>query len=247
MKIGYNGRAVPGPTNMPVQIRQAMEVGLQDHRAPDFPDFTRPLFEDLTDIFMTRTGRGFIYPCSGTGSRVATITNTLSEGDKVLASAFGQFSLLWVELCQRFGLEVDAFDVEWGKGVPLGEYRWKLAADTAHPVKAVLVTRNETATGVTSDVAGVRKILDEPGSPRAAVRGRREFGRFDRLPHGRMGRGRDRLRTQKGFMMPAGLAVIGVSLCTGCCRAGRLHGRTRQRHWKHTLHELHVSTTRIRR
>ncbi|MYA90105.1 MAG: aminotransferase class V-fold PLP-dependent enzyme [Boseongicola sp. SB0662_bin_57] len=211
MKTGYNGLAVPGPTNMPFQIRQAMEVALQDHRAPDFPDFTLPLLDGLKDIFMTRTGRVFIYPCSGTGGWEAAITNTLSEGDTVLASIFGQFSLLWVDLCRRFGLDVDAIDVEWGKGVPLAEYRRRLAADTDHQIKAVLVTHNETATGVTSDVAGVRKILDELNHPAllfvdgvssvASIDFRMDEWGVDVIVSG----------SQKGFMMPTGLAVIGVS------------------------------------
>ena len=76
----------------------------------------------------------------------------------MLASVFGQFSLLWVDLCQRFGLDVDAIPVDWGKGVPLDQYRARLAADKQHAIKAVLVTHNETATGVTSDVAGVRLV-----------------------------------------------------------------------------------------
>ncbi|MGR3513078.1 MAG: aminotransferase class V-fold PLP-dependent enzyme [Paracoccaceae bacterium] len=211
MKIGYNGLAVPGPTNMPFQIRQAMDVALQDHRAPDFPEFTKPLLEDLKKVFQTETGRVFVYPCSGTGGWEAAITNTLSEGDKVLASVFGQFSLLWVDLCQRFGLEVDAIDVEWGKGVPLEEYRAKLAADTGHEIKAVLATHNETATGVTSDIAGIRKILDELGHPAllfvdgvssvASIDFRMDEWGVDVIVSG----------SQKGFMMPTGLAVIGVS------------------------------------
>ncbi len=211
MKIGYNGLAVPGPTNMPFQIRKAMDVALQDHRAPDFPEFTKPLFEDLKKVFKTETGRVFVYPCSGTGGWEAAITNTLSEGDKVLASVFGQFSLLWVDLCQRFGLEVDAIDVEWGKGVPLDEYREKLAADRNHEIKAVLATHNETATGVTSDIAGIRAILDDLGHPAllfvdgvssvASIDFRMEEWGVDVIVSG----------SQKGFMMPTGLAVIGVS------------------------------------
>lgn len=211
MKIGYNGLAVPGPTNMPFQVRQAMDVALQDHRSPDFPEFTKPLFEDLKTVFKTETGRVFVYPCSGTGGWEAAITNTLSEGDTVLASVFGQFSLLWVDLCQRFGLEVDAVDVEWGKGVPLEDYRAKLAADTDHKIKAVLATHNETATGVTSDIAGVRKILDDLGHPAllfvdgvssvASIDFRMEDWGVDVIVSG----------SQKGFMMPTGLAVIGVS------------------------------------
>ena len=211
MKIGYNGLAVPGPTNMPFEIRKAMDVALQDHRAPDFPEFTKPLFEDLKKIFKTETGRVFVYPCSGTGGWEAAITNTLSEGDKVLASVFGQFSLLWADLCRRFGLEVDAIDVEWGKGVPLDEYREKLAADTNHEIKAVLATHNETATGVTSDIASIRRILDELGHPAllfvdgvssvASIDFRMDEWGVDVIVSG----------SQKGFMMPTGLAVIGVS------------------------------------
>lgn len=211
MKIGYNGLAVPGPTNMPFEIRKAMDVALQDHRAPDFPEFTKPLFEDLKKIFKAETGRVFVYPCSGTGGWEAAITNTLSEGDKVLASVFGQFSLLWADLCRRFGLEVDAIDVEWGKGVPLDEYREKLAADTSHEIKAVLATHNETATGVTSDIAGIRKILDDLGHPAllfvdgvssvASIDFRMDEWGVDVIVSG----------SQKGFMMPTGLAVIGVS------------------------------------
>lgn len=211
MKIGYNGLAVPGPTNMPFRIRQAMDLALEDHRSPDFPEFTRPLFDDLKKVFKTETGRVFIYPCSGTGGWEAAITNTLSEGDRVLASVFGQFSLLWVDLCHRFGLEVDAVDVAWGRGVPLDDYHARLSADTGHRIKAVLVTHNETATGVTSDVAGVRKILDDLGHPAllfvdgvssiASLDFRMDEWGVDVAVSG----------SQKGFMMPTGLAVIGVS------------------------------------
>jgi alanine-glyoxylate transaminase/serine-glyoxylate transaminase/serine-pyruvate transaminase len=158
---GFKGLAVPGPSNMPFRVRQAMDVALEDHRAPDFPAFTLPLFADLKKIFQTTTGQVFIFPGSGTGGWESAIANTLSPGDRVLASVFGQFSLLWVDLCQRFGLDVDAIDVDWGKGVPLEQYRAYLEADKTHTIKAVLVTQNETATGVTSDVAGVRRILDD--------------------------------------------------------------------------------------
>ncbi|AZQ68163.1 aminotransferase class V-fold PLP-dependent enzyme [Silicimonas algicola] len=211
MKTGYTGLAVPGPTNMPFQVRKAMDVALEDHRAPDFPAFTKPLFEDLKKIFKTETGRVFVYPCSGTGGWEAAITNTLSEGDTVLASVFGQFSLLWVDLCQRFGLKVDAIDVEWGKGVPLDDYRAKLSTDKDHRIKAVLVTHNETATGVTSDVAGVRRILDDLGHPAllfvdgvssiASIDFRMDEWGVDVVVSG----------SQKGFMMPTGLAILGVS------------------------------------
>ena len=127
--------------------------------------FTIPLLADLKKIFRTETGQVFVFPGSGTGGWEAAIANTLSPGDSVLAAVFGQFSLLWVDLCQRFGLEVDPIEVEWGKGLPLDQYRARLEADKQHKIKAVLVTHNETATGVTSNVAGVRAILDDLGTP----------------------------------------------------------------------------------
>jgi alanine-glyoxylate transaminase/serine-glyoxylate transaminase/serine-pyruvate transaminase len=139
------------------------------------------------------------------------MANTLSPGDKVLASVFGQFSLLWVDLCQRFGLDADAIDVEWGKGVPLEDYMQRLAADQEHKIKAVLVTHNETATGVTSDVAGVRKILNELNHPAllfvdgvssiASIDFRMDEWGVDVAVAG----------SQKGFMLPTGLAIVCIS------------------------------------
>src|SRR5215469_7127698 len=208
---GFKGLAVPGPSNMPFRIRQAMDIALEDHRAPDFPQFTQPLFSDLKKIFQTKSGQIFIFPGSGTGGWESAVANTLSPGDKVLASVFGQFSLLWVDLCQRFGLDVDAIAVEWGKGVPLDEYRQRLGDDKEHKIKAVLVTHNETATGVTSDVAGVRKILNELNHPAmlfvdgvssiASIDFRMDEWDVDVAVSG----------SQKGFMLPTGLAIVCVS------------------------------------
>lgn len=208
---GFKGLAVPGPTNLPFQIRQAMDVALEDHRAPDFPRFILPLLSDLKKVFKTSSGQVFVFPSSGTGGWESAIANTLSPGDGVLASTFGQFSHLWADLCRRFGLKVDNIDVEWGKGVPLADYRAHLEADTDHAIRAVLVTHNETATGVTSDVAGVREILDDLGHPAllfvdgvssiASIDFRMDEWGVDVAVAG----------SQKGFMMPTGLAIVCVS------------------------------------
>ena len=208
---GFKGLFVPGPTNMPFEIRRAMEVPLEDHRAPDYPEFVLPLLTDVKKIFQSRRGHVFLFPGSGTGGWESAIANTLSPGDKVLAAIFGQFSLLWVDLCKRFGLAVDAVDVEWGRGVPLEEYRAKLEADKRHAIKAVLVTHNETATGVTSNVAGVRRILDDLKHPAllfvdgvssvASIDFRMDEWGVDVAVAG----------SQKGFMMPTGLAIVCVS------------------------------------
>ena len=208
---GFKGLAVPGPTNMPFQIRQAMDVALEDHRAPDFPEFTKPLFEDLKKIFKTEAGQVFIFPGSGTGGWESAISNTLSPGDTVLASVFGQFSYLWVDMCERFGLNVEVIEQEWGRGAPLESYRDRLAADKEHKIKAVLICQNETATGVTSDVAGLRAVLDDLNHPAllfmdgvssiASIDFRMDEWGVDVAVSG----------SQKGFMLPTGLAIVGVS------------------------------------
>ncbi|HVY56666.1 MAG TPA: aminotransferase class V-fold PLP-dependent enzyme [Xanthobacteraceae bacterium] len=208
---GFKGLYVPGPTNMPFRIRQAMDVALEDHRAPDFPQFTLPLLADLKKIFQTQSGQVFVFPASGTGGWEAAMANTLSPGDKVLASVFGQFSHLWVDLCQRFGLLVDAIEVEWGKGVPLDLYRARLEADRRHAIKAVLVTQNETATGVFSDVAGVRRILDDLGHPALLfVDGVSSIASLD-FRMDEWGVDVAVAGSQKGFMLPSGLAIVCVS------------------------------------
>ena len=103
---GNNGLFIPGPTNIPDQVRQALNVASQDMRAPDFGEFTLPLFRDLKRVFKTESAEVFIFPGSGTAGWEATLTNLFSVGDKVLMSSFGQFSTLWVDMAQRFGLDV---------------------------------------------------------------------------------------------------------------------------------------------
>jgi alanine-glyoxylate transaminase/serine-glyoxylate transaminase/serine-pyruvate transaminase len=202
---------IPGPTNIPERLRRAANVAMEDQRAPDFPDFTLPLFRDLKKIFKTESGQIFIFPSSGTGGWEAAITNTLSPGDKALASSFGQFSHLWVDLCRRQGIEVDCIEVEWGEGVPVETYARRLEADRGHEIKAVLVCHNETATGVVSDVAAVRRVLDSFNHPAmlyvdgvssiASMDFRMEEWGVDVAVSG----------SQKGFMLPTGLAIVGVS------------------------------------
>ena len=129
----------------------------------------------------------------------------------MLTSSFGQFSHLWVDMCTRFGLDVHNIDVEWGRGVPLEEYRRVLEADKSHAIKAVLVCHNETATGVTSSVKAVREILNHLGHPAllfvdgvssiGSLEFRMEDWGVDVAVSG----------SQKGFMLPTGLAIVGVS------------------------------------
>jgi alanine-glyoxylate transaminase/serine-glyoxylate transaminase/serine-pyruvate transaminase len=206
-----NALFIPGPTNMPDAVRLAMDIPLEDQRAPDFPDFTLPLFRDLKQVFKTSTGQVFIFPSSGTGAWEAAMTNTLSPGDRVLAARYGVFSSLWIDLCNRHGYEVEVLEVAWGEGAPAERYAERLAADTDHRIKAVLVCHNETSTGVASDVAAVRRALNDTGHPAllyvdgvssiASVDFRMDEWGVDLAVAG----------SQKGFMLPAGLGLVAAS------------------------------------
>ncbi len=208
---GKNFLFVPGPTNIPDRIRRAMDIPLEDHRAADFPEFALPLFEDLKKIFRTERGQVFVFPSSGTGGWEAAITNTLSPGDRVLQSRFGQFSHLWAESCRKLGMAVELIEAPWGEGVPLDEYRRVLTNDSTHLIKMVLVTHNETATGVTSDLAAVRRLLDELQHPALlAVDGISSIGSLE-FRMDEWGVDLAVSGSQKGLMLPTGLSIICVS------------------------------------
>ena len=208
---GFTQLFVPGPTNVPEVVRQAMNMPMEDMRAPDYPAFTRGLFTDLMKVFRNETGRAFIFPSSGTGAWESAITNTLSPGDRVLMSRFGQFSHLWVDMAERFGLDVDVVDVEWGTGVPVEIYAERLAADKEHRIKAVFVTHNETATGVTSDVGAVRAALNAAKHPALLfVDGVSSVGSID-FRQEEWGVDCAVSGSQKGFMLPPGLGFLSVS------------------------------------
>ena len=208
---GRNFLFVPGPTNVPDRVLRAMVVPQEDHRSPKFPELALACFAGLKRIFKTETGTPILFPSSGTGCWEAALTNTLNPGDKVLCSRFGQFSHLWADMSQRLGYETEIIDVEWGEGAPAEKYRAALAADTGHKIKAVLVCQNETATGVTSDIAAIRRALDSAGHPAllfvdsvsalASIDFRMDEWKVDVCVSG----------SQKGLMLPAGLGVTCVS------------------------------------
>ena len=208
---GRNFLFVPGPTNVPDRVLRAMHRPMEDHRSSDFPSLALPLFEDLKKIFKTSSGQAFIFPASGTGAWEASLSNTLSPGERVLAARFGMFSHLWIDMAQRLGLQVDVLDAEWGEGAPVERYQEALAADKAHRIKAVLFTHNETATGVTSDVAGMRRALNDARHPAllmvdgvssiASIDFRMDEWGVDLAVTG----------SQKGLMLPAGLGIVCAS------------------------------------
>jgi alanine-glyoxylate transaminase / serine-glyoxylate transaminase / serine-pyruvate transaminase len=202
---------VPGPTHLPERVQRAMLVPMEDHRSPFFPALTLPLFAELKRLFRAESGQAFIFPCSGTGAWQAALENTLAPGDRVLAARFGQFSHLWIEMMQRLGLQVEILDVDWGEGAPVEAIARVLAEDKARRIKGVMVVHNETATGVTSDVAAVRRAMDAADHPALLyVDAVSSLGSLDfRMKDW----GVDLAITgsQKGLMLPAGLGIVCAS------------------------------------
>src|SRR5262249_19385556 len=164
-KPGRNFLFLPGPTNIPDRILRAMHIAMEDRRSSDFPKLTLPLYARLKGIFKTREGQVIIFPSSSTGAWESALTNTLAPGKKVLIARFGQFSHLWGELAKRHGLNVIVQDEEWGTGANPERIEEALRADKTHEIKGVLVVHNETATGVTSNVAAVRRAMDAAKHP----------------------------------------------------------------------------------
>lgn len=208
---GRNHLFVPGPTNTPHEILSAMHVPMEDHRSPIFPNLLNPILADLKKVFRTETGQCFVFPATGTAGWEVAMTNCLNQGDKVLIYRFGQFGHLWAEAARKLGFDVEIHQVEWGKGIPLDHLEARLKDDKNHEIKAVLATHNETSTGVTSDIPGVRKAMDAAAHPAllfvdgvssiASIEFKMDEWGVDGAISG----------SQKGFMLPAGLAILGFS------------------------------------
>jgi alanine-glyoxylate transaminase/serine-glyoxylate transaminase/serine-pyruvate transaminase len=208
---GRNFLFVPGPTNVPDRVLRAMHVAMEDHRSSDFPKLTLPLLEDLKKIFKTRDGQVVIYPSSGTGAWEAALTNTRSPGDKMLAARFGQFSHLWIELARRHGLDIVVQEEEWGAGANPDRIEEALRADKNHEINGVMVVHNETATGVTSDVAAVRRAMDAAKHPALLyVDGVSSIASID-FRFDEWGVDFAITGSQKGLMLPAGLGIVCAS------------------------------------
>ncbi len=209
--MSQNPVFIPGPTNIPDRIRKACDIATVDHRSSRFGKIFGPAIEGVKEVMRTTQGEVILFPATGTAGWEAAIQNTLCPGDRVLAARFGMFSHRWIDMCQRHGLDVQVIEAPWGEGAPVDAIEAALAADRTGAIKAVLVTHNETATGVKSDVAGVRRAMDRAGhGALLMVDGVSSIGSMDfRMDDW----GVDIAVTgsQKGFMLPPGLAILGIS------------------------------------
>ena len=202
---------IPGPTNVPDRILRAIDRPTIDHRGPEFAYLGRQCLEGMKPIFKTTQGEVFIFPASGTGAWEAAIVNTLSPGDQVLMMETGHFSRLWRDLAQKFGLIVDYVPGDWRHGIDAQVVAAKLSSDRERTIQAVMCVHNETSTGITSDIAAIRKAMDAENHPAllmvdtvsslASIDYRHDEWSVDVAISG----------SQKGLMLPPGLGFNAAS------------------------------------
>ena len=207
---GRNFLFVPGPSNTPDRIQRAMHRATDDHRSSSFPELTRAILPRLKEVFGTTSAQTFVFPSTGSGMWEAALVNTLSPGDRLLAVRGGQFGHLFIDSARRLGYRADVIETDWGAAVPPDRIEEALSADSAHEIKGVLVVHNETSTGVTSDIAAVRRAIDAANHPAllyvdgvssvASLEFRMDDWGVDLAIAG----------SQKGFMLPAGLGILAV-------------------------------------
>ena len=201
---------IPGPTNVPDRVLLAMGRPTIDHRGPEFARLTLEILDGLKPVFQA-AGPIVIYPASGTGAWEAALVNTLSPGDRLLMFETGQFASLWRALAEKLGLVVEFVPGDWRSGVDAAVVEAKLAEDRAQAFKAVLVVHNETSTGVTSNIAAVRKAIDRAGHPALLmVDTISSLGSID-YRHDEWGVDVTVAGSQKGLMLPPGLSFNAVS------------------------------------
>ena len=209
-KAGRHFLQVPGPTNIPDRILRAMDLPAMDHRGPKFADLSKSILERTKLIFKS-TDPVIIFPSAGTGAMEAAIANTLNEGDKVLMFETGHFATEWCQAAQRYKLNVDFVPSEWRTGADPKIVEQKLLADKNHEIKAVLVTHNETSTGIASRVEEIRKAIDATKHPALfMVDTISSLGSFN-YEHQKWKVDVSVGGSQKGLMLPPGLSFNVVS------------------------------------
>ena len=211
---------IPGPSPVPDRILRAISLPTIDHRGPEFGVLGLKVLAGLKQIFQTRHPVA-IYPASGTGAWEAALVNTLSPGDAVLMYETGHVAALWQRLALRLGLVpefigapgVDAAGLpnSWRRGIDAGLIEQRLRADTGHKLKAVCVVHNETSTGVTSDIAAVRRAIDAAGHPALLLVDSISGLASADYRHDEWGVDVTISGSQKGLMLPPGISFNALS------------------------------------
>jgi len=197
---------IPGPTPVPPQILEALNRQMINHRGKEFGQIMTNITARLKEVFQTK-GDVFILTGSGTGGMEAAVVNVLSPGDKVLVASCGAFGDRFADIARVYGAEVVKLDFDWGQPVDPDAVRRALKANPQ--VKTVLVTHNETSTGITNDMVSISRVVKE-FDKLLVVDAISSLGCID-LPVDKLGCDVVVSSSQKGWLTPPGLAMVSVS------------------------------------
>jgi len=197
---------VPGPTPVPPEVMAAMQRQMINHRSKEFAEIFRRVTAGLQHFFHTESDV-LIFATSGTGGLEAAVVNTLSPGDRVLGVSIGYFGERFLAIARAYGAEVRELAFPWGKAADPSVIREELQRDPE--IKAVLVTHNETSTGVVNDLETIAQVVR--GTPALLVVD--AISSLGAVPLPMDEWGVDVLITgsQKAWMIPPGLAMVGIS------------------------------------
>jgi alanine-glyoxylate transaminase/serine-glyoxylate transaminase/serine-pyruvate transaminase len=218
---GHHFLQIPGPSPVPDRILRAISLPTIDHRGPEFGALGLKVTQGIKRIFKTQHPV-MIYPSSGTGAWEAALVNLLSPGDHVLMYETGQFAALWAKLAKRLGLSTEVLEWRgsdsdlpeapgWRHGVQADLTRERLEQDKEHRIKAVCVVHNETSTGVTSNILAVRKAIDGAKHPALMIVDSISGLASADYRHDEWGADVTVSGSQKGLMLPPGLAFNALS------------------------------------
>ena len=197
---------IPGPTPCPDEVLKEMSRQMINHRGPEFARILSEVTDKLKQLFQTRNDL-FLLTASGTGGLEAAVVNTLSPGDVVLAISIGVFGERFAAIAQSFGARVIPLRFEWGQAADVSAIRQALKAEPK--IKAVLVTHNETSTGVTNDLGAISRVVKE-FDKLLLVDAISSLGSIE-LPVDDWHCDVTISGSQKGWMVPPGLAMVAVS------------------------------------
>lgn len=199
---------IPGPTPVPESVLLAMAKHPIGHRSGEFSDILRDVFADLKWLFQTKNDV-FIYAASGTGAMEAALANLVNQGDKILSLVIGNFGARWAKIAQSRGAVVEKLEVELGEVITPELLKAKFAADTKKEIKLVTLTHSETSTGAKNDIKTLCKMISDHGAI-SVVDGVTSVGCMD-VKMDEWGIDVLISGSQKGFMMPPGLAFLAAS------------------------------------
>jgi aspartate aminotransferase-like enzyme len=199
---------IPGPTPIPMEVREAQARPMIDHRGTEFAAMQRAICDGMGPLIGTH-GEILLLTGSGSGALEAAVVNTLSPGDRVLAITIGSFGDRFAKIAEAFGGRVERLAVEWGDAADPAAVRDHLVG--AAPYRAVLVTHNETSTGVTNPLREIAAVVrDAPGDPLLIVDGISGLGA---MPFEMDAWGIDVVvsASQKAWMASPGIAIAALS------------------------------------